>query len=112
MRPTAFPVLVFPPAGSVQPDSGKTRPSSDWTNESPRRAAAGGRIPDRERCQGAEHPAAKRCRKHWKSLTLRTGAVVLPSQLAYALPAANCCRKHWKSLIFRNGTVVLPSQLG
>jgi hypothetical protein len=56
------------------------------------------------------HPAAKLLRKHEKSRTLRTGAVVEPSQFAYESPEANMLRKQEKSRTFRMGAVVDPSQ--
>src|SRR5947208_3615543 len=47
--------------------------------------------------QGAEHPVAYFCRKHVKSATLRTGAAVLPSQLAEGSADAYFWRKQVKS---------------
>src|SRR5262245_38051528 len=50
--------------------------------------------------------AAKRLRKQAKSLTLRTGAAVEPSQLAYVSPAWKRFRKQAKSLTLRIGATV------
>src|SRR6185369_11389459 len=60
---------------------------------------------------GQEQPAAKAFRKHPKSETVRTGAVVEPSQLAYVSPAAKAFKKQPKSDTVRTGGAVEPSQL-
>src|SRR6185295_4838247 len=59
---------------------------------------------------GQRHPAANRLRKHEKSATFRTGAVVDPSQFAEVSPAAKRLRKQEKSAMFSTGAVVEPSQ--
>src|ERR1043165_3246865 len=57
------------------------------------------------------HPLTNAFRKHWKSLALRMGATLEPSQLAYGSFELNLLRKHWKSLALRMGAIVEPSQL-
>jgi hypothetical protein len=59
-----------------------------------------------------EQPAANWLWKQMKSLTLSTGGVVLPSQLAVGSLAAYLVWKQIKSLTFKMGGVVEPSQLG
>ena len=64
------------------------------------------------RVPGQLQPAANLPRKQVKSLTLRTGATALASQLAYWLPAAKLARKQVKSPTLRMGWMVELSQLG
>mgnify|MGYP006898505180 CR=1 FL=1 len=56
-------------------------------------------------------PAEKALRKHEKSRTFRTGAVVEPSQLARGSPEAKRLRKQEKSSTLSVGEVVEQSQL-
>ena len=60
---------------------------------------------------GQGHPAAYLFRKQVKSLTFKTGVVVLLSQFAELLFAAKWLRKQVKSLTFRMGAMLEASQL-